>query len=1380
MAKYIATTAERFDAIAIRMASPEEILKWSRGEVKKPETINYRTFKPEKDGLFCERIFGPVKDWECGCGKYKKVKHRGITCDRCGVEITESKVRRERMGCIKLAVPVTHIWFFKTTPSCIGNLLDMSIRTLERVIYFENYVVLDPGDTGLEKMQTLTEDEYQDARVEYGSDRFVAKMGAESIKMLLEELDLDALSAELHATFASTTSAQARAKAIKRLKVVEALRKSGNNPAWMVLDVIPVIPPDLRPLVPLEGGRYATSDLNDLYRRVINRNNRLKRLIELRAPEVILRNEKRMLQEAVDALFDNGRHGRTVLGAGNRPLKSLSDMLKGKQGRFRQNLLGKRVDYSGRSVIVVGPELKLHQCGLPKRMVLELFEPFIIHQLKERGVATTIKSAKRIIAQGRDEVWDILEDVIKDHPVMLNRAPTLHRLGIQAFQPVLVEGKAIRIHPLVCRAFNADFDGDQMAVHLPLMPAAQLEAHLLMMASSNIFSPSDGSPIVTPSQDIVLGIAWMSKPRKGAKGGWKDEWTGKDGAILQPGRVYPGVPQVISAYEAGEAEIHAEIKLATDEDIVSTTVGRVLLADGLPKEITVQDVNRQHDQSTIGAVIAACYKKHGHHKTVELLDALKKVGFKYATLSGLSIAMIDMVIPPEKEELIEQAQQEVERIDEMYQNGLITEGERYNKIIDEWTATTEAVSSAMLKCMEANADGFSGINLMYQSKARGSKSQIRQLAAMRGLMAKPSGDIIESPIKSNFREGLTVVEYFISSHGARKGLADTALKTADAGYLTRRLVDVAQDVSIEEIDCGTLTGVWVEPLMDGSDIIAALHERIVGRYALDDIMVPGRDDPIVMAGEEIDEAKAMEIEESGLPGITIRSVLTCQSKHGVCAKCYGRNLATGKLVELGEAVGIIAAQSIGEPGTQLTMRTFHIGGAASRQVESTDIKMTDNGSVEFNNVRTAENRDGQTVVVNRGGEIRILGNDGKEIHRFAVPTGCVLHAEDGQKMRKGQLIFQWDPYNVSIVAEQAGTIQLEGMVEGVTMRVDVNPDTGLEERVITEHKQDLHPQITILSESREVLSFATVPAETHVVVNDGDEVMAGDLLAKTPRQFSKTKDITGGLPRVAELFEARQPKLPAIISHIDGIVELGGASKGMRKVKVMPPVGKEREYTIPPGKHLNVQTGDRVYAGQRLTDGPIIPQDILAVQGEDVLRRYLLDEVQQVYRLQGVRTNDKHIEVIIRQMLRKVRIKDDPGDTPFLAHEEVDKLRFAEVNMQTQQRDGRPAEAEPVLQGITKAALSTESFVAAASFQQTTRVLTEATIGGKRDYLRGLKENVIIGHLIPAGTGSPHYQSSQPRLMDAALEDFSDELEIGATEHAFEMDEDEAAEESIG
>ncbi len=1376
MAKYIPTTGERFDSIQVRMASPEVILKWSCGEVKKPETINYRTFKPEKDGLFCERIFGPVKDWECGCGKYKKVKHRGITCDRCGVEITESKVRRERMASIKLAVPVTHIWFFKTTPSCIGNLLDLSIRVLERIIYFENFLVLDPGDTPLEKMQTMNEDEYQDARAEYG-DRFVARMGAEAIKTLLEEIDIEALSAELHAQFAATTSVQGRAKAIKRLKVVEALRRSGNDPAWMVLDVIPVIPPDLRPLVPLEGGRYATSDLNDLYRRVINRNNRLKRLIELRAPEVILRNEKRMLQEAVDALFDNGRHGRTVLGAGNRPLKSLSDMLKGKQGRFRQNLLGKRVDYSGRSVIVVGPELRLHECGLPKRMALELFEPFIIHQLKERAIATTIKAAKRVIAAGQSEVWDVLEDVIKDHPVMLNRAPTLHRLGIQAFQPVLCEGKAIRLHPLVCRAFNADFDGDQMAVHVPLMPAAQLEAHLLMMASSNIFSPSDGSPIVTPSQDIVLGIAWMTKVRPGVKGEWKDEWTGEDGRILNPGKVYPDAASVIQAYEMGQVKIHAAIKLSLDDGtIIDTTVGRVLLSEELPPEITVVDVNREQDQGTIGDVIAACHLRHGHNKTVELLDALKTVGFKYATLSGLSVAIADMLIPENKPELVEKARAEVVRIDEMYQNGLITEGERYNKIIDEWTSTTDAVSAEMLKAMEAHEQGFSGIHLMYKSKARGSKSQIRQLAAMRGLMAKPSGDIIESPITSNFREGLTVVEYFISSHGARKGLADTALKTADAGYLTRRLVDVSQDVTIEEHDCGTLNGVWVEPLMDGADVIQALGKRLVGRYALEDVYVPGEDEPIVTADEMIDEEKALRIQESGLPGLTIRSVLTCQSRRGVCARCYGRNLATGKLVELGEAVGIIAAQSIGEPGTQLTMRTFHVGGAADRLVESTDIKVSDSGTVEFNNVRTAVNREGNTVAVNRGGEVRIVDAENREVMRFAVPAGCVLHASDGQKVRKGQLLFQWDPYNISIMAEQTGIVRLEGMVEGVTIRLDVNPDTGLEERVVTEHRQDLHPQVTILDKNGQVLSFSTIPAETHVMVRDGDEVRAGDLMAKTPRQFSKTKDITGGLPRVAELFEARQPKDPAVISHIDGLVELGGASKGMRKLKVIPPVGKEREYTIPPGKHLNVQTGDRVYAGQRLTDGPIIPQDILAVQGEDALRRYLLDEVQQVYQLQGVNTNDKHIEIIIRQMLRKVRIKDDPGDTPFLAHQEVDKGKFAEVNEETQKRDGRPAEAEPVLQGITKAALSTESFVAAASFQQTTRVLTEAALSGKRDMLSGLKENVIIGHLIPAGTGSPHYADTRMVLKDKALGDFEDDLEITSVEHP---DEEGEAEEVV-
>ncbi len=1364
MAKFSPTTGERFDALQIRLASPEEILRWSRGEVKKPETINYRTFKPEKDGLFCERIFGPVKDWECGCGKYKKVKHRGITCDRCGVEITESKVRRERMGCIKLAVPVTHIWFFKTTPSCIGNLLDMSIRVLERIIYFENYVVIDPGDTTLEKMQTLTEDEYQDARQTF-ENRFVAKMGAEAIKMLLEDIDIDDLSARLHHQIASTNSQQTRTKAIKRLKVVEAIRKSGNNPAWMVLDVIPVIPPDLRPLVPLEGGRYATSDLNDLYRRVINRNNRLKRLIELRAPEVILRNEKRMLQEAVDALFDNGRHGRTVLGAGNRPLKSLSDMLKGKQGRFRQNLLGKRVDYSGRSVIVVGPELKLHQCGLPKKMALELFEPFIIRELKDRGIATTIKAAKRCIAQGREEVWDILEEVIKDHPVLLNRAPTLHRLGIQAFEPVLIEGKAIRIHPLVCHAFNADFDGDQMAVHVPLMPAAQIEARLLMMSSTNIFSPANGRPIVTPSQDIVLGISYMTKQRIGAKGEWRAEWTDKQGRILNPGAVYPDAASVVMAYENGQVDLHARIKFWCEGEIVDTTVGRVIFREILPEKISLKEINFEQDKNSIGDIMAKAYARHGHTRTVALLDDLKRIGFRYATLAGISIAVGDMLIPEEKKELIAAAMKEVARIDEMYQNGLITEGERYNKVIDQWTATTDAVSAAMLKRMAENDQGFTGIYMMLTSGARGTKQQIRQLAAMRGLMAKPSGDIIESPITSNFREGLTVLEYFISSHGARKGLADTALKTADAGYLTRRLVDVAQDLVVEEYDCGTLNGVWVEAIMEGNEVVTTLEERIIGRYALDDITVPGEPKPIVRANEEITEEKAKLIVEKGLPSVRIRSVLTCQAKRGVCQLCYGRNLATGKLVELGEAIGIIAAQSIGEPGTQLTMRTFHIGGAASRQVEASEIRMIENGTVHYNNVRTAVNREGKRIVVNRGGEIQVRNLDGKEVQRYGVPSGAFLYADDGQKMRKGQLLFEWDPYNVSIVAEASGVVRLEGMVEGVTMRRDINPETGLEERVVTEHKHDLHPQIVILSDhpghEKDILAYATIPAQTHVMVENGDRVQAGDLLARTPRQFSKTKDITGGLPRVAELFEARQPRDPAIISHIDGIVELGGATKGMRKLKVIPPVGKEREYTIPPGKHLNVQTGDRVYAGQRLTDGPIIPQDILEVQGEDALRKYLLDEIQQVYRLQGVRINDKHIETIIRQMLRKVRIKDDPGDTPFLAHEEVDKIRFQEENEKTLAKGGRPAEAEPILQGITKAALSTESFVAAASFQQTTRVLTEAALAGKRDYLRGLKENVIIGHLIPAGTGSPHYQNTEIRLVEPFAEDYAEHLEVG-------------------
>ncbi|NLN93824.1 MAG: DNA-directed RNA polymerase subunit beta' [Candidatus Hydrogenedens sp.] len=1358
MAKYVPTTGEHFDAIQIRLASPQEILKWSKGEVKKAETVNYRTHKPEKDGLFCERIFGPAKDWECGCGKYKKVKHRGITCDRCGVEITESKVRRERMGCIKLASPVTHIWFVKNTPSVLGNLLDISVRQLERIIYFEQYVVVDPGDSMLPKMELLTDDEYKEEREKYGPDRFTALMGAEAIKALLADLDLDVLSSELQVQFNTATSQQARKKANKRLKIVEALRKSGNDPAWMVLDVIPVLPPDLRPLVLLDGGLYATSDLNDMYRRVVNRNVRLKRMLEMRAPEVVLRNEKRMLQEAVDALLDNGRHGRPVMGKnGNRPLKSLSDTLKGKQGRFRQNLLGKRVDYSGRSVIVVGPELKLHECGLPKRMALTLFEPFIIHQLKERGLSHTIKAAKRIINQGKDEVWDILETVIKDHPVLLNRAPTLHRLGIQAFQPVLIEGNAIRLHPLVCRAFNADFDGDQMAIHVPLFPPAQLEAHLLMMSSSNIFSPSNGLPIVTPSQDIVLGVAWMTKLRKGAKGEWNPSWSGKKGEILAPGQVYSSSREVLQAYDAHVADIHAGIKLHFNGEIIDTTVGRVLFAEALGTEVTIEDVNRQQDQTTIGQVIAKVYQRHGHKRTVALLDRLKQTGFKYATLSGLSISIDDMVIPDKKYELLRQAEETVQKINQMHQGGLISPKERRNKIVDQWTTTNNEVGDTMVQALAENQQGFTGLNLMFQSKARGSKSQIRQLAGMRGLLAKPSGEIIETPIMSNFREGLSVVEYFISSHGARKGLADTALKTANAGYLTRRLVDVAQDVTVEMEDCGTMNGVWREALVEEAEIISPLSERIVGRYILDDLYLSGETEPLIRANEEITEEAAKKIEEAELPGVTVRSVLSCQAKKGVCALCYGRNLATGKKVELGEAVGIIAAQSIGEPGTQLTMRTFHIGGAANRKVESPDQRSKAAGTIEFRNIRTAVNREGHTVVVNRGGEILIRSEDGKTVERVHVSPGCHMAVDEGDAITQGQVIYSRDPYNDPIVAEKSGRIELLGMVEGVTTRLELNADTGHEELIVTEHKHDLHPQINIVDEKGDVLAFVTVGSGAQVLVRTNDQVLAGDLLGKTSRQFSKTKDITGGLPRVEELFEARQPSQPAIISHIEGTVELSTTTSGIRKLKVIPPVGKEREYSIPPGKHVNYHTGDGIGAGSRITDGSIILEDMLDVLGAESVRNYLLNEVQQVYRLQGVRTDDKHIEIIIRQMLRKVRIKADPGDTPFLAHEEVDTALHEQINRETTMRGGRQAEASAILQGISKAALTTDSFIAAASFQKTTMVLTEAAVHGKSDLLEGLKENVIIGHLIPAGTGSRHYQNSTPKF---PYEDIEEHLSV--------------------
>ncbi len=1323
MTEYTVTSSEKFDAIMIKLAAPDIISKWSCGEVKKPETINYRTFKPEKDGLFCEKIFGPVKDWECSCGKYKKVKHRGITCDRCGVEVTEARVRRERMAHITLASPVSHIWFFKTTPSSIGNLLDLSVRTLEKVLYFEEYIVIDPADTPLKKMQTLNEDAYCEAREKFGYE-WEAKMGAEAIKKLLEEINVEKLCVELHAEFKESNSKQKKKKINKRLSIAEAMRKSGNRPEWMVLDVVPVIPPDLRPLVPLEGGRYATSDLNDLYRRVINRNNRLKRLIELKAPEVIVRNEKRMLQEAVDALFDNGRHGRTVLGAGNRPLKSLSDMLKGKQGRFRQNLLGKRVDYSGRSVIVVGPELKLHQCGLPKKMALELFEPFIMQKLRERNLATTIKAAKKTIAQAQSEVWDILEEVISEHPVLLNRAPTLHKLGIQAFEPVLIEGKAIRIHPLVCTAFNADFDGDQMAVHVPLSPEAQLEARVLMLSSNNVFSPASGRPIVSPSQDMVLGISYLTKEKPGAKG---------------EGKRFRDKNEVLMALDSSEVDTHAKIYVRYNGSAIETTAGRVVFNDGLPEELP--RINAELNKGDLEKLVIQCYKLLGHDKTIDVLDRLKEIGFREATRSGISISMDDMIIPDDKAKLVGEAESAVEEIDVQYQRGLITEGERYNKIIDAWTHCTEEVSDRMFDQLKADKDGFNGIYLMASSGARGSKQQIRQLAGMRGLMAKPSGEIIENPIRSNFREGLSVLEYFISTHGARKGLADTALKTADAGYLTRRLVDVAQDVIVNEPDCGTLNGITVKAMLESKEQVERYKERIIGRVASDDVIDPKSKEILVKADEEIIEETADEIEKRGIDTLRIRSVLTCESERGICRKCYGRDLATGKLVEFGEAVGIIAAQSIGEPGTQLTMRTFHIGGTASTQVEQSMINVNSAGVVQYVDLKTVKNEKGEAVAAGRGGDIIIVGEDDRELERYSVPPGAILMIEEKEKIKKGDLLAQWDPYIRSIVTETGGVIRYEDIIDGLTMHEELDVTTGSRSRVIIEYKEEKHPQITIVDakDSEKVLDFYTIPVGAHLTVEDGARVHAGEVLAKTPRQFSKTKDITGGLPRVAELFEARKPKDPAIISEIDGVVELGGYQKAMRKINIVPKTGKEREYLIPHGKHLNVHTGDRVIAGQQLIDGPIVPQDILRVSGEKRLQEYLLSEVQDVYRLQGVRINDKHIEIIIRQMLKKIKI-DNPGDTKFLTSQDVDKGKFQEENERVLKAGGEPASAIPILLGITKASLGTDSFIAAAAFQQTTRVLAEAAISGRIDDLRGLKENVIVGHLIPAGTGSKFYK----------------------------------------
>jgi DNA-directed RNA polymerase subunit beta' len=1303
-----------FDQISIRIASPEVIKSWSRGEVKKPETINYRTFKPEKDGLFCEKIFGPTKDWECNCGKYKRIKHKGVICDRCGVEVTLSRVRRERMGHIDLVAPVAHIWFFKSLPSRIGALVGLNMRELERVMYYEEYVVLDAGETNFKKGDLLNEDKYQEALERFGPNKFVAKMGAEALEEILKDVDIEKLVKKTQKELAAAKGETNQRKALKILKIAESFLGSGNRPEWMIMQTIPVIPPDLRPLVPLDGGRFATSDLNDLYRRVINRNNRLKKLLDLKAPEVIVRNEKRMLQEAVDALFDNGRHGRPVLGAGNRPLKSLSDMLKGKQGRFRQNLLGKRVDYSGRSVIVVGPELKLNQCGLPKEMALELFEPFIIKKLREKGFVHTIKSAKRMVANMKLEVWDILEDVIKNHPVLLNRAPTLHRLGIQAFEPVLIEGRAIRIHPLVCAAFNADFDGDQMAVHVPLSPEAQIECRTLMLSVANIFSPANGRPIATPSQDIVLGCYYLTKGRKGAKG---------------EGHRFSSEEEADYAFQDGAVALHALVKVRIKGQMVETTVGRLQFNRALPDAMDY--VNEELNKSRLNRVIANCYKLTGHHRTVQLLDDLKALGFRAATRAGISISIDDMQIPKVKQAIVGKALQDVTRIDEQYRRGVITDGERYNQVIDIWTRATEEVAEGVF----SELDTFNPVFMMADSGARGSKQQIRQLSGMRGLMAKPSGEIIENPIRANFREGLTMLEYFISTHGARKGLADTALKTADSGYLTRRLVDVAQDVIVTKEDCGTLNGIYAEAIVEGDDVVVSLSERITGRVALTNIMNHVTDEMIVEAGHEISEEAAKKIEEAGFEKIRVRSALTCELEYGICAKCYGRNLATGRMVELGEAVGIIGAQSIGEPGTQLTMRTFHIGGTASRTVAQSSVAAKNTGVVKYHNIKSAKIKGDQYIVLNRNGQVSIHQEDGREIERHVIPHSGLLKVADGAKVEKGAVFVEWDPYTSSIISEVQGVVRYEDVIEDVTMRKELDQTTGKEERVIIDYKGDYHPQVIIYNDKNEVLGFYPIPTHAHIVVRDGDQVTAGTILAKTPRKQTKTKDITGGLPRVAELFEARKPKDPAIISEIEGVVEFGQTRKGVRRVIVRnPKTGLKKEYNIPHGKHLNVYKGDLVNAGEQLVDGPVVLQDILKISGERKLQEYLVNEIQEVYRLQGVTINDKHIEVIVRQMLRRVKV-EETGDSPFLVGAQVDKALFNSTNDELRKKGKKPSVAHSVILGITKASLATDSFISAASFQETTRVLTEAAASGKLDTLRGLKENVIMGHLIPAGTG---------------------------------------------
>jgi DNA-directed RNA polymerase subunit beta' len=1349
-----------FDAIRISLASPEKIRSWSHGEVTKPETINYRTFKPERDGLFCARIFGPITDWECLCGKYKRMKHRGVICDKCGVEVTLSKVRRERLGHIELASPCSHVWFFKGLPSRIGHLLDISLRELEAVLYFESYVVIDAGDAPVKEREIIKDEtRFRELDQQYRPSGFKAMMGAEAIKELLKRVEIEELAIEMREKMKVEQSLQKKLKYAKRLKVVEAFRRSDNKPQWMILDVIPVIPPELRPLVPLDGGRFATSDLNDLYRRVINRNNRLKKLMDLHAPEVIVRNEKRMLQEAVDALFDNGRRGRVLRGANNRPLKSLSDTLKGKQGRFRQNLLGKRVDYSGRSVIVVGPELKLHQCGLPKKMALELFKPFIYHRLEQTGHCTTIKQAKEMVEMQEPIVWDILEEVIKDHPVLLNRAPTLHRLGIQAFEPVLVEGKAIKIHPLVCTAFNADFDGDQMAVHIPLSPEAQVEASVLMLAAHNILSPASGQPITVPTQDLVLGLYYVTKAKVGAKG---------------EGRVFANIEEVLMALEAKQVETLSPIRLRytgpvldlttsyDDQDLthtevveynkqfISTTVGRAILNDALPEGMPY--INGLLKKKGIGQLINYCYLNLGLEVTVKALDRIKELGFHFATRSGLSVGLDDMVIPASKYTVVHEAEKQVIAVQQQYLDGAITNGERSNKVIQMWSGVTERVADEMFNNMkQADKEGvMNPIYIMADSGARGSKQQIRQLSGMRGLMAKPSGEIIEVPITANFREGLTVQQYFISTHGARKGLADTALKTADSGYLTRRLVDVAQDVIITESDCGTTKGIYVHPIIEAGEIIEPLRDRIIGRVTLEQFKdIDGK--IIVSSNEEIDETQATDIQAAGIEKVKIRSVLTCESKRGVCKLCYGRNLGSGKMVEMGEAVGVIAAQSIGEPGTQLTMRTFHVGGTASRVSDASRLEAKNAGAIKYINLNTVRAKDGNLVAMNRSGQVAIIDDKGRERERYPIVYGAKLRIEDGAQVEIGTTIGEWDPYTYSIVTEIGGTIQFKDLTEGITLNDEVDEVTGLSRLVVADAPDEKRQPALMINGSDGSKKRYLMPSRAYLMIADGEEVAPGDILAKIPRESTRTKDITGGLPRVVELFEARKPRETATIAEIDGVVRFGDVVKGQRKIYVTGDNGEEREYSVPRSIYVNVQEGERLAAGDKLFDGPLNPHDVLAVLGEQELQRYLVNEIQEVYRLQGVAISDKHIETIVRQMLRWVKV-DEVNDTNFLMEQQIDRFRFDAENDRVTKAGGRIATGRPLLLGITKASLSTDSFISAASFQETTRVLTEASINGAVDTLRGLKENVIVGRLIPAGTGMEYYRNVQlsPELEEAA------------------------------